>query len=74
MKVDAKTDQLWISCLQGIFYRNLACPAGIEPATPSLEGSCSIQLSYGQVVRNFYTDTRKKQKPQCTAYRHTIQD
>ncbi len=26
----------------------VACPAGIEPATPSLEGSCSIQLSYGQ--------------------------
>jgi hypothetical protein len=26
----------------------LACPAGLEPATPSLEGWCSIQLSYGQ--------------------------
>jgi hypothetical protein len=26
---------------------DLACPAGIEPATPSLEGSCSVQLSYG---------------------------
>lgn len=25
---------------------DLASPAGIEPATPSLEGSCSIQLSY----------------------------
>ena len=24
-------------------------PAGFEPATPSLEGSCSIQLSYGRV-------------------------
>src|SRR5690606_38605438 len=27
----------------------LARPAGLEPATPSLEGSCSIQLSYGRV-------------------------
>ena len=24
-------------------------PAGLEPATPSLEGTCSIQLSYGRV-------------------------
>jgi hypothetical protein len=30
----------------------LARPAGLEPATPSLEGSCSIQLSYGRVGRN----------------------
>ena len=28
----------------------LARPAGIEPATPSLEGWCSIRLSYGRVV------------------------
>ena len=27
--------------------RNLATPAGFEPATPSLEGWCSIRLSYG---------------------------
>jgi hypothetical protein len=26
----------------------VACPAGLEPTTPSLEGWCSIQLSYGQ--------------------------
>ena len=26
----------------------LACPEGLEPPTPSLEGWCSIQLSYGQ--------------------------
>ena len=26
----------------------VVCPAGLEPATPSLEGWCSIQLSYGQ--------------------------
>ena len=27
--------------------RPLATPAGFEPATTSLEGRCSIQLSYG---------------------------
>ena len=29
----------------------LACPEGIEPPTHSLEGCCSIQLSYGQIER-----------------------
>lgn len=28
----------------------LAHPAGIEPATPGLEGRCSIRLSYGRMV------------------------
>ena len=28
--------------------RKLARPAGLEPATPSLEGSCSIRLNYGR--------------------------
>ena len=29
--------------------RRLARPAGLEPATPGLEGRCSIRLSYGRV-------------------------
>jgi hypothetical protein len=29
----------------------LVCPEGLEPPTPSLEGWCSIQLSYGQLGR-----------------------
>ena len=29
----------------------MACPEGIEPPTHSLEGCCSIQLSYGQRSR-----------------------
>lgn len=32
--------------LQGLKY--LARPEGIEPSTKSLEGSCSIRLSYGR--------------------------
>ncbi len=28
---------------------DVACPAGVEPATCCLEGSCSIQLSYGHL-------------------------
>ena len=28
--------------------KRVACPEGLEPPTPSLEGWCSIQLSYGQ--------------------------
>jgi len=31
-------------------FNVLVCPTGIEPVTPSLEGWCSIRLSYGQIV------------------------
>src|SRR3546814_5739336 len=30
--------------------QRMARPAGFEPATTSLEGSCSIQLSYGRAL------------------------
>src|SRR5688500_17160373 len=32
----------------------MVCPAGIEPATPSLEGWCSIRLSYGHITVTAY--------------------
>ena len=32
-------------------------PAGIEPATPSFVGSCSIQLSYGRTRVEEYTES-----------------
>ena len=31
--------------------RKVARPAGLEPATPGLEGRCSIHLSYGREVQ-----------------------
>jgi hypothetical protein len=39
-----------ISMAAPAFYITLVRPTGIEPVTPSLEGWCSIRLSYGQSV------------------------
>ena len=32
-----------------IFFCSFVIPAGFEPTTHSLEGCCSIQLSYGTI-------------------------
>ena len=33
-----------------IFFSSFVIPAGFEPTTHSLEGCCSIQLSYGTIL------------------------
>ena len=37
----------------------LVIPAGFEPTTHSLEGCCSIQLSYGTNVQKWHTNFSK---------------
>ena len=32
------------------FFVSIVIPAGFEPTTHSLEGCCSIQLSYGTIT------------------------
>src|SRR5688572_9101978 len=59
----------------------LACPARLELTTPSLEGWCSIRLSYGQLaghdcknlvgVRGFEPPTSCSQSKRATSLRHT---
>ena len=39
--------------------RQVVRPAGLEPATIRLEGGCSIQLSYGRVLRKLKTYRKK---------------
>lgn len=46
-----------LSCVRGS-SRKMVRPGGVEPSTKSLEGSCSIQLSYGRTaVRLLTIDT-----------------
>ena len=33
------------------FFQSVVRPTGIEPVTPSLEGWCSIRLSYGRYTQ-----------------------
>ena len=42
--------------------RKLATPAGFEPATPSLEGWCSIRLSYGVDALPRFTRSARRLK------------
>lgn len=46
------TSRLFLIALQSVDFVGfgVVCPAGLEPATLSLEGSCSIQLSYGHAL------------------------
>lgn len=50
--------------LGGIFgqLEKMARPAGFEPAAPSLEGSCSIQLSYGRASRRCSVLSRRTER------------
>src|SRR4030067_2334076 len=51
------------------FLITLARPTGIEPVTPSLEGWCSIRLSYGRLFIQLNTlDTRPVQSPGHTSH------
>ena len=40
----------------------MACPEGIEPPTHSLEGCCSIQLSYGQRSRESHKNNGRGER------------
>ena len=59
-----RTSDLWLrrpalypTELQGHYERRVL-PAGIEPATPGLEGQCSIQLSYRSVKKAIQDSNR----------------
>ncbi len=42
-------------------FRTVACPTGLEPVTPSLEGWCSIRMSYGHQIPKFETAAFQRQ-------------
>jgi hypothetical protein len=49
MNANCKTWVVKGFAFTGKTLKSLAIPAGLEPATPSLEGWCSILLSYGTI-------------------------
>ena len=53
----------------------LARPVGFEPTTSSLEGSCSIQLSYGRVDQrpSFIASAAQSLHSFCVQWRRLIQ-
>ena len=52
-RCDALGHDLHILRSRGTFWNGqVACPEGLEPPTPSLEGWCSIRLSYGAKVNS----------------------
>ena len=47
--MEAAYSSAWSLTTRAKSLNLLATPAGLEPATYCLEGSCSIQLSYGAI-------------------------
>src|SRR3954447_16484279 len=50
----------------------MARPAGLEPAAPSLEGSCSIQLSYGRLDCSYAKRRTPNAPPETTVDRKPL--
>ena len=49
------------------FRAEMARPAGLEPATPGLEGRCSLQLSYGRVRTAYFYERFRCQLVWCAS-------
>ena len=56
-----------------IFFSSFVIPAGFEPTTHSLEGCCSIQLSYGtNSLKSLYTHFRTYRSVHFCPYIQTL--